>query len=205
MKIPSPCFPPKEWIRLKSRFFLVGDALSEIPQTQDHRVWPYPGEDSVHAWSLFRKCPSSQELCEGSQGATIQPYVSSPASSLPLPHLLPKFPFLPLPLSLCIGVTFLHIGECVTFLNGLAVEGLSSCFYSRFLRLNLLSKRNSSVKQIVYTTSLLAFGSTSPDRNKGVLFLSCFVLCVYIFSSGNHRGRLGAKNKIQLFMDLSSI
>lgn len=36
------------------------------------------------------------------------------------------------------------------------------------------------MKQIVYKTSLLAFGSTSPDRNKGVLFyLALFSVYIY--------------------------
>lgn len=77
-----------------------------------------------------------------------------------------------------------------TFLNGLDMEGLSSCFYSTFLRLNLLSKRISSVKQMVHKTSLLAFEPTSPDINEGVrsyLALFSMYMCFLLGTVGGGR------------------
>lgn len=126
-------------------------------------------------------CSSPQELSEVSQGATLQPYVSSPVSSLP-PTPIPS-PYLPFPsfASFCLHTCdFLHIGENLTFLNGLEVEGLLFCFYCRFLGLHLVKGTPLGNKQFMKPFYWLL--SQHPQiETKGVIFILLCLLCIYIF------------------------
>lgn len=142
-------FSPKEWMELKSSFSLVGETLPETV-FQERHVWPSPGgvggENSVHGGGLCRMCSSLQALSwrfpREPPNGHMTPLLSSPSHSHTFSLFSHSFLCL-LPFPTC---DFLHIGEHLTFLNGLEVEGLSSCFYCRFLGLNLLGNRNPSRK-----------------------------------------------------------
>ena len=111
--------------------------------------------------------------------------VSSAGLPQPSPHL-PLSSFAPFPPHRC--CLSLKRRKCYIFAWTIQ-RSLSFCFYCRFLRLNLLSKRNSPSEQTIHKASLLAFESESSERKKGIIFILLCCLPVDFPLGTVRRGR----------------